>query len=226
MKHFYILILSLFIPVSLLAQSPSDALMMNSNQICVLLDYNYSSFENYWEGESKRDNATIATVRRNSFMAMAAVGILDNLNFFIGLPYIKTESEDPNGGRFEGAQGFQDITLAVKYRWLNKTYESGTLTGLATVGFSTPVTNYLPDYMPYSIGMGATEFSYRAILEYRLKSDWYARGAGAFLWRGYAQAEREYYYANGSYYTDIMDVPNALTAELVVGKWFFLMPFR
>ncbi len=203
------------------AQTPSDAILMNAEQACILLDYNYARFDHYWEGEVKRDNQTIAMVKRNIVMPMVAVGIFDNLNVYAGVPYITTESTTPNGGKFAGASGFQDLTGAVKYRWLNKQSEKGQLTGLATVGFSTPISNYLPDYMPYSIGLGATELAYRAIVEYRYKSGWYLRGAGAYLWRGYAEAEREYYYNNGSYYTSLMDVPNAITAEAVVGKWLF-----
>jgi len=203
------------------SQSPSDALMMEPRQACILLDYNYSSFNQYWEGELKRENQTIATVYRNSLMPMAAVGITDQLNFFVGVPFIKSASTNPNGGKFAGVSAFQDLTIAAKYRWLKHEFEKGELSALATIGFSTPITNYLPDYMPYSIGLGAPELSYRAILQYKLNNGWYLRGAGAYLWRGYAEAEREYYYNDGSYYTSWMDVPNAFTFEGVAGKWLF-----
>ncbi|PPK86553.1 hypothetical protein CLV84_3486 [Neolewinella xylanilytica] len=205
----------------LCAQTPSDAILMNAKQACFLLDYNYASFDHYWEGAVKRDNQTIAMVKRNSVMPMVAVGIFDNLNLYAGVPYITTESTMPNGGRFAGANGFQDLTVAVKYRWLNKQFEKGQLAGLATLGFSTPIANYLPDYMPYSIGLGATELAYRAVVQYKYNSGWYLRGAGTYLWRGYAEAERAYYYNDGSYYTSLMDVPSAITAEAVVGKWLF-----
>jgi hypothetical protein len=203
------------------SQSLSDAIMMNGRQACVLLDYNFSSFDHYWEGEMKRENQTIATLQRQTFMPMVAVGIIDDLNLFVGVPRVSTQSTNPNGGKFKGASGFQDITVALKYRWLDRRFKTGALTGLATFGFSTPVTNYLPDYMPYSIGLGAPEFSYRGIIQYEANSAWYVRTAPAYLWRGYAEAEREYYYNNGSYYTPWMDVPSAFTVEAVVGKWFF-----
>ncbi|ADR23591.1 hypothetical protein MATR_25540 [Marivirga tractuosa] len=220
-RSIYLVIIGLFFTSHLNAQTPSDALMMKSNQLCILLDYNYSSFDHYWEGELRRNNETIAMVKRNSIMPMVAVGILDDLNFYAGVPYIKTESTEPNGGKFAGTSGFQDLNIAIKYRWLNKQFEKGALAGLATVGFSTPITNYLADYMPYSIGSGAPELSYRVIVEYKNNNDWYFRGAGTYLWRGYAEAERAYYYNNGSYYTPWMDVPNAFSTEFVVGKWLF-----
>lgn len=213
-----LLTMSLFI-AKLSAQTPSDAIMMNAEQACVLLEYNYGSFDQYWEGTLLRENQTIATVKRNTVMSMLAVGILDKLNFFVGVPYIKTESSDPNGGKFAGAKGFQDISVALKYQILNKVKDNGTFSALATVGFSTPITNYLPDYMPYSLGLGAPELSYRAIVQYQWKRGLFLRGSASYLWRGYAKAERAYYYNNGSYYTPWMDVPNAVTFEGVIGFW-------
>ena len=75
--------------------------------------------------------------------------------------------------------------------------------------------------MPYSLGLGAPELSYRAIAQYQWNTGLYLRGGVAYLWRGYAEAEREYYYNNGSYYTPWMDVPNALTIDATLGFWMF-----
>lgn len=212
----------LFAPkLELFSQSPTDALMMEKQQACILIDYNFSSFNHYWEGTLKRENQTIATVQRQSFLPMIAVGITNDLNFYAGAPYIKTNSTEPNGGKFNGAKGFQDLSLALKYRWLNKELGESRLSSFATISFSTPVTNYLSDYMPYSLGFGAPELSYRAILQYETANNWYVRGSGAYLWRGYTKAERDYYYNNGSHYTAWMDVPNAINAEAVIGKWLF-----
>ncbi|MDN3634170.1 transporter [Neolewinella lacunae] len=225
-KIYYLLLLAAGATSYLSAQTPSDAILMKGNQACVLLEYSFASFDHYWEGEVKRNNQTIETVHRRSAMPMVAIGLWDNLNIYAGVPYVKTWSTEPNGGNFAGASGLQDLTLAAKYRWLNKTLNKGELVGLATLGFSTPISNYLPDYQPYSIGIGAPELSYRAILEYQHSSKWFVRGAGAYLWRGYAEAEREYYYNDGSYYTPWMDVPSAFTLEAVAGKWFLADALR
>ena len=206
---------------SLRAQTPSDAIMMPSKNICILMAYDMGDFDRYWEGASLRSNQTIATVDRNTVLPMAAIGIIDDLNFFIGVPYINTESSEPNGGKFTGAHGFQDIGLALKYRAIQKSVGSGELSALASAGFSTPLTNYLSDYMPYSIGAGCPEFSLRAISQYQLSNGFYIRGSLAHLWRGYTEAERDYYYNNGSYYTAWMDVPNAWTYDGILGKWLF-----
>ncbi len=213
--------LTLFMANYVQGQTPTDALMMPSKNICILLSYDAGQFDRYWEGDYLRKNETIATVHRTTIMPMAAIGILDELNLYVGLPYVKTKSSQPNGGRFEGAKGFQDIVLALKYKALEKPLGSGNLSLFTTVGYSTPATNYLSDYMPYSLGFGAPELALRGIAKYQLKSGLFVRGMLAHLWRGYTEAERDYYYNNGSYYTSLMDVPNAWNFEGVIGAWFF-----
>lgn len=204
-----------------LAQTPSDAIMMTNKQSCVGLIYENSSFDEYWEGTTLRSNGTIETVKRNMILPMIAIGLHDKINLIVAAPWVKTASSDPNGGKFEGAQGFQDLTLALKGELLKKPIGNGDFTIHSTLGFSTPISDYLSDYRPYSIGFGAPELSFRGIFQYRLQSGWYARGALAYLHRGQTEAERDYYYNNGSYYTSLMDVPSAWDYQLVAGRWMF-----
>lgn len=211
---------ALFMVNSLFGQTPSDAVMMGRNVACVLLDYSHGHFDQYYEGSLLRENQTIATVSRQTALAMIVIGITDKLNVYAGLPYVKTKSSTPNGGKFAGANGLQDWSIAVKYKAVDKTIGNGELRILAAVDFSRPASNYLADYMPYSLGVGAPQLSYRGIYQYKYNSGLYLRTAGSYVWRGYSEAEREYYYNNGSYYTSWMDVPNAITVEGIVGKWF------
>lgn len=201
------------------AQTPSDAIMMTQRESCLAVIYEYSWFDEYWEGTLLRTNGTIETVKRDMVMPMIAIGVFDQLNLLVAAPYVKTESTEPNGGYFAGAKGFQDLSLALKGQIINKQLSNGTFALLATVGFSTPMTNYLSDYRPYSIGFGANEFSFRGIAQYKTEKGLYARGALAYLQRGQTEAERDYYYNNGSYYTAWMDVPSAWNYNAVVGVW-------
>jgi hypothetical protein len=203
------------------AQTAMDAIMMKQRESCFGLIYEQGSFDQYWEGESLRENATIATVSRNTILPMIAIGLHDKLNLIVGVPHVKTESSEPNGGKFAGAKGWQDLNISLKGELINKEIGKGKMTFLSTLGYSTPITNYLCDYRPYSIGSGANELNLRGILQYRLNMGLYARASGAFLWRGQTKAERDYYYANGSYYTAWMDVPNAWSYDVVAGIWLF-----
>ncbi|WP_439487769.1 transporter [Algoriphagus sp.] len=208
------------------AQTPTDGLMMARGEICFLLNFEYGEFDHYWEGETLRKNGTIAKVQRRTAMVMAAYGITKRLDVYAGLPYVSTNSTTPNGGKFAGASGIQDLALGLKYEALRLKSDKGQLTAFGSVLFSTPVSNYLSDYQPYSIGIGAPQIAWRGIVEYEWINGFYARGQGGYIWKGYTQAEREYYYNDGSYYTSWMDVPSAWTYEAVVGKWFMNKSLR
>lgn len=214
-----ILLISLF-PLSksaLHAQTPTDAVMMKQLETCFALTYDRGDFDQYWEGTYLRKNGTIETVTRWAVQPMIATGIHDKLNLIIAVPYVRTESSEPNGGKLAGAKGFQDLSLVLKGEIINKQIWIGKIAALASAGYSTPITNYLSDYRPYSIGFGANEFSLRGIVQYKLDLGVYVRGSFGHLWRGQTKVERDYYYADGSYYTPWMDVPSAFTYNAVAG---------
>jgi hypothetical protein len=201
------------------AQTPSDAIMMKKRELCFAAIYEHGSWDHYWEGTYLRNNETVSTLKRNTVLPMVAIGLIDKVNLIVSVPYVQTKSREPNGGKFEGAKGFQDLSLALKGEVINKQIGPGKLAFLTTLGYSTPITNYLSDYRPYSIGFGANEVSLRGILQYKWDKGLYVRTSAAHLWRGQTKAERDYYYNNGSYYTAWMDVPNAWTYDGVVGIW-------
>ncbi|MCB0457241.1 MAG: transporter [Flavobacteriaceae bacterium] len=195
--------------------------MMRKSNICILFSTDIGGFDEYWEGKKLRENQTIATVHRYTTATMVAYGLLENLDIYAGVPYVMTRSTQPNGGKFTGASGFQDVMIAAKYEAYKGNFSIGELSLLASAGFSTPISNYLSDYMPYSLGHGAPEVSARGIVQFTTNSGIYFRTSVAHLWRGYTEAERNYYYNDGSYYTAWMDVPNAWNYEGVFGAWFF-----
>jgi hypothetical protein len=213
------LVAFLFSMGAIQAQTPSDAIMMNKRELCIALTYDYGTWDRYWEGSYLRGNRTVATVSRSTVLPMLAIGIIDKVNLIVAAPYVQTKSSEPNGGRFAGANGFQDLGVALKAEIINQPIGAGQLAFLTTLGFSTPMTNYLSDYGPYSLGFGAPEYSLRGILQYKTDKGIYVRGALAHLWRGQTQAERDYYYNNGSYYTSWMDVPNAWNYHGAAGIW-------
>jgi hypothetical protein len=223
MKHFTRRICSVVALLGIItavnAQTPSDAMMMEQRESCLALTYDQSKFDEYWEGTYLRGNATIAEVTRITVAPMIAIGLHDKLNFYISVPYVKTESSEPNGGLMHGVKGFQDLGLALKYQILKQQLGKGTLAVLGSVAYATPITNYLSDYRPYSIGNGTNEWSVRGIVQYQFDMGLYVRAAGGHIFRGDTKVERDYYYNNGSYYTPWMDVPGAWEYNGVVGLW-------
>lgn len=203
------------------AQTPTDAIMMKQRESCFALIYDQGSWDHYWEGEQLRTHGAVGTFKRMTVMPMLAVGLHDKLNLIVSLPYIKTKSDEPNGGFLAGVSGLQDIGISLKANLLEKEIGTSKLYLLTNVGYSMPATNYLSDYMPYSLGLGANEFSLRAIGQFKMHNGLYALVGAAHLWRGLTEIERDYYYNNGSYYTTKMDVPNAWNLNAAIGIRLF-----
>lgn len=202
-----------------IAQTPTDATMMKQRESCFALIYDRGSWDHYWEGTYLRTNANVGTLNRRMVMPMISIGLHNKLNLIISLPHIKTESSEEAGGRLHGVTGFQDIGINLKAEAFSKQLGKGKLSLLGNVGYATPASNYLSDYQPYSIGLGAPEFSLRGIAQYRLDNGLYVQAAMAHMWRGVTEVERDYYYNNGSFYTNKMDVPNAWNFNGAIGWW-------
>lgn len=218
--------ISYLIPAESTGQTPLDELMMPKQDLCILVNYEFGKFDQYWEGEELRKNGTIATVQRRTGLVMAAYGITDKLDMYLGLPFVQTNSTIPNGGKFAGTSGLQDLSTGFKYKILDKKTEKHQLSLLASTMFSFPVSNYLSDYQPYSLGLKTPQLAWRILGHYQLPNGLYGRAVAGYVWKGYTKAEREYYYNNGSYFTPWMDVPNSINFDLTVGKWFLQNSLR
>lgn len=207
---------ALFSTGALFGQTFTDAIMMNKKEICFAFMYDQSQWDQYWEGTNLITNENIGTFKRSTYMPMIAYGITDKLNVLLSAPYVSTKSD---GGQLAGVQGFQDVNVAVKYEIIKKDFGKHRVSALAVAQFGTPMSNYLSDYMPYSLGLGTQQFTARATAQYEFNKMIYVRASAAYVWRGQTEVERPFYYNNGSYYTTFMDVPNAVDYQAILGGW-------
>src|SRR5664279_2952195 len=90
------------------AQTVDDGIMMNKKQWCSGLTYMHSSWNEYWEGTTKRENKNLGTVTTQSLMLMTNYGISDKVNVLATVPYVWT---DASAGTLHGMKGFQDCLL-------------------------------------------------------------------------------------------------------------------
>jgi hypothetical protein len=206
-----------------IAQTPLDGLMMPKGEICLAIVYENTTWDRYWEGSTIRVNQNIGTFTRQMGMPMIVGGITDKVNVILSLPYVKTEA---SAGQLTGVQGIQDLGLSVKALLLEKSIGKGKLTGFSNLSYSTPASNYLSDYMPFSLGFGANELGIRAIGKYELDKGPYFRASYSYLHRGVTEAERDFYYTDQAYYTAKMDVPNAFLGQVTLGSWMFKKKLR
>lgn len=211
MKKIFILLCCLLGFVELKAQMPHDAIYMNKKLACGALIYGNSSWTNYWENGLKRDNPNLGRLTTQSVTAMIAYGITRDINVIAMVPYVKT---DASQGNLMGQQGFQDASVFVKVK--SKAFHG--ITAHAVLGASTPVTNYVPDFMPMSIGLGAKTAMVRGIISYALPKHLYVNTSIAYHARSKVKADRDAYLAGSKLYqTDQVSVPDAFDAAFRLG---------
>lgn len=194
------------------AQSPNDGLMMPERNWCNVLQYSHSAWDEYWEGPNKRNNANIGTITTQSVMFMSNYGISDRLNVIAGLPYIWTASDV---SYLDGQNGVQDLSVWLKYQAYAHEFKSGsTFKVFATGGLSAPVSNYVGDFLPFSIGLQSKTASLRAILHFSLKNGLYATAQGGHTWRSNMTTDREaYLFHDELIYSSDVPVPNVVDAS-------------
>ena len=144
------------ITTMLSAQTESDGIMMSKDYFCGGLAYSYSSWDHYWEGTFRRDNANIGTVRTSAITAMGAYGVTDRLNILFSLPYIKTSS---TAGTLQGQQGVQDLNIFLKWVAFRKEADHNRFSIFVVLGGSTRTNNYAADFLPLSIGLKSSTIS-------------------------------------------------------------------
>lgn len=197
--------------MDLKAQMPHDAIYMNKNLACGALVYGSTYWSDYWENTLKRDNPNIGRLTTQSVTAMMAYGIKRDLNVIAMVPYVKT---DASQGNLMGQQGMQDLSLFIKAK--TKAYHGIIAHGV--VGVSTPVSNYVADFMPMSIGLGSTSLIARGILSYSLPMNLYLTSSLAYHARSKVKTDRDAFLGGGKLYnSDQVPVPDAFDAAFRFG---------
>jgi len=196
------------------AQTADDAIMMNKAQLCNGLVYMHSSWDHYWEGTLKRTNENLGKVSNSAVMYMGAYGITNDLNVLVGLPYVWTKA---SAGTLHGMSGIQDISVDVKWRAANYKLGPGKISAFLVGGFSTPLNDYVVDFLPLSIGLGTTNVSGRLILDYHHKSKAFLTASAAYVWRSNTTLDRTSYYDTQLHLTNEVQMPNAWTYQVRAG---------
>lgn len=195
------------------AQTELDAIMMNKNQFCSGLIYSHSSWDHYWEGTLKRNNENLGTVSAQSVMYMANYGITGKLNVMVAVPFVWTKA---TAGTLHGIKGVQDVSLFVKWKPISEKIGKGKLSVFTVGGFSTPLTDYVVDFLPLSIGLGSTNLTARAIVDYQT-GKLNVTGSAAYIRRSNVQIDRTSYYDTELHLTNEVKMPDVAQYQLRAG---------
>jgi hypothetical protein len=195
------------------AQTDQDAIMMNKNLFCTGLTYSTSNWNKYWEGTSLRDNLNIGTISTNEISVMGNYGIKNNLNLLFSAPYVSTKA---SMGVLHPASGIQDFSAWVKWMPIEKSLKKGTFSLYVLGGASVPMTDYIVDYLPLSIGLKSSTVSGRLLLDYQL-GHFFITGSETYTIRGNTKLERNSYYTTSLYLTNEVAMPDVNTVSLRTG---------
>lgn len=183
---------------SLRAQTVEDGLLMPRGALATGLLYAHDGWSEYWEGTLKRDNGNIGTVTTQTVSWVAGYGVTDRLSIIATVPYVRTHATQ---GPLHGMEGLQDIALAVKYQLISTPLtDRGTLRAMVVGAAGVPASNYVPDFLPLSIGLASRQLSGRFTLNFQAHAGWFVTGSAAHTWRSKVTLDRPAYYTDGQLY--------------------------
>jgi hypothetical protein len=216
--RYKIFLVLIFCNLLLSAQSPLDAELMKKGELCTALIYGSDKWSTYWETTLERTNGNVGTLKKQSYNTMLAYGIIDKLNLIVSLSYINASTSQ---GTVQGNKGLQDGSIAIKFKPFAKDMGSFKFNVFTIIGGSTPLSKYNADAGPTSLGLGCSESYGRLMFEAIHKSGIYFRPQTSYHLRGSAQLDRNYYYTDKGYYSDIIDVQNMQMSSLILGARLF-----
>ncbi len=177
------------------AQMIDDGIMMGKGLLCTGYMYTHDSWDEYWEGARKRSNGNIGKLTTQTNQYFANYGVTNSLNVITHLPHVRTEASQ---GVLAGMRGWQDATIAVKYKLLDTPFtEAGSFRVMAAVSAGLPMTDYTPDFLPLSIGLNSRRLSGRLTTHFRGRNGLFVQGTAAHTWRDDVKLDRPFYYTDG-----------------------------
>lgn len=197
------------------AQTVNDGLTMPAKTLCTGFMFQQDQWKNYWEGSLKRDNQNIGTLTTHSLMYYGVYGVSKKLNLMVMVPYVRTKA---SRGTLNGMEGVQDLTLSAKYKFLEVKAGPGKFATFVAGAFSTPLTDYTPDFLPLSIGLASTTLSGRLTTNYAMNNGLYINASAAYTGRSNVELDRPAYYTDGRYYsTNEVRMPNVFDFIVDIG---------
>ena len=186
------------------AQSDDDAITMAKKNLCVGAMYSHSAWNYYWEGTFHRNNQNLGTVTTQMVGLMAIYGLTPRLNLVANAPYVWT---DASAGTLHAMHGIQDLSGWLKWEAFSRKIGAGKLKLFGAAGGSLPLTNYMADYLPLSIGLHSRTASGRIIADYQL-GHFFVTATGTYTWRSNITIDEASYYTTEFHQTNQVQMPN------------------
>jgi hypothetical protein len=189
------------------AQTIDDGIMLEKRGLLTGNVYSHDTWDEYWEGSLKRNNGNIGELTTRTNVWVANYGLTRRLNLIAMVPHVRTRA---SRGVLHDQRGFQDLTVAAKYSFLEKSATPvGTVRGIAVVSAGIPMTDYTPDFYPLSIGSHSKRLAGRGTLHVQTDPGFFVSGSGAYTLRSSVTLDRPYYFTEDRLFlTDDVNMPN------------------
>jgi hypothetical protein len=120
-------------------------------------------------------------------------------------------------------KGIQDLSLMLKWMAFSKRFGGNQRLSVYGVGrVSFPLTNYVVDYLPLSIGMRSKTAGLRAMVDYQ-RGKWFATASAAYTLRSNVTIDRTAYYDTEMHNTNEVEMPDmsgySLRAGYRTNRW-------
>ncbi|AWG20419.1 hypothetical protein FFWV33_02180 [Flavobacterium faecale] len=189
------------------SQSPISGFMQGKGKGNVSVSFSSEKYDDVYFVPEKVEGVPVfnkTTITSTSIYA--TYGISDQVDVVMVLPYVTakghaTDEVLTNLGLENKRQGFQDVSVFVKYSPFNFDFGSSSLRLIGAVGVKTPLSNYKVEegfQSIIAIGNRSTTVSTTGMAMFKMNSGVFASGQVA-----------------GNYASN--DVPNSVTTELKVG---------
>jgi len=200
---------------SALAQTIDDGIMIPRRSLFTGNVYSHESWDQYWEGTLKRDNGNIGTLTTQTNSWYVDYGLTRRLNVIASVPYVWTHASQ---GVLHEMNGLQDLTLAAKFSVFETASRVGALRGIAVATTGIPLTDYIADFQPLSIGNQSRRLGGRFTLNTQAQSGLYVNVSTAYTIRGQVKLDRPYYFTDDQLYlTDVVEMPEVFDYLLGAG---------
>jgi hypothetical protein len=198
------------------AQTAEDGIMLAKKQLCTGVFFTYDYWDHYWEGTLNRTNGNLGTVTTRTAFWTGNYAVNNRLDVIATVPYVWTAASQ---GVLHPQRGFQDFTLAAKYKVISIPVKNfGALRAIAVFTGGVPMSGYAIDLEPLSIGTQSSHIAGRATLNYLGHNGLYINGTTAYTLRGNVTLDRSSYYTNGQLYlSNQVAMPNVFDYSVSAG---------
>src|SRR5258708_39855379 len=143
------------------------------------------------------------------FGLMGTYGVSRKLNILVSAPYVTTHA---TAGTLHGMHGIQDLSLWVKWLAVEQNIGNGVLSLYALGGGSLPLTNYIADYLPLSIGLHSKTLSGRIMADYQA-GNLFVTASGTYTYRRNIQIDRYSHYTTEVHLTNAADISHPMACN-------------